>query len=76
MKFHVRAYVDNPGGAYDPAPLHEFDEETDTLIPMVGDKLRWDETGTTYEVIARHFDYSCRHCVLEVKEAASRWPWS
>jgi hypothetical protein len=73
MKWNVRAFINNPGGAYDPAPLHEFDAETEGFIPMNGDYLRWDETGPTYKVVARHFDYAAGRCALEVEETEPRW---
>lgn len=74
MKWHVRAYVDNPGGAYDPAPLYEFDlEPEDNFLPLVGDFLLWDETGDTFKVIARHLNYSSKRCALEVERVEPRW---
>lgn len=74
MKWHVRAYVDNPGGAYDPAPLNAFDlEPEDNFLPLVGDFLRWDEEGDTFKVIARHFDYSSKRCALEVERVEPLW---
>ncbi len=76
MKFNVRAFVRNPSGTYDPAPIHDFDDESECFIPMIGDNLRWDETGTTYKVISRHFEYSHRRCALEVEETEPRWPQS
>ena len=42
MKFNVRAFKDNPGGAYDPTPIHDFDADSETIIPVVGDYLQWD----------------------------------
>lgn len=75
MKFHVRAFVDNPGGAYDPAPIHDFDTDTaiEAVIPMVGDYLMWYDASPTYKVIARHFDYAGERCALEVEETEPRW---
>ncbi|MDP2051540.1 MAG: hypothetical protein Q8K33_22205 [Cypionkella sp.] len=70
MKFNVRAFVANSGGAYDPAPLHDFDtgeSESPEFIPQVGDVLRWDETQTAYKVIERFFDYSQHQCALLVE---------
>jgi hypothetical protein len=74
MKWHVRVYVDNPGGAYNPAPLEEFDiEREENFLPMVGDFLRWCEGGDTVKVIARNFDFSSRRCALEVERVEPRW---
>ena len=76
MNFHVRAFIKNTGGAYDPAPIHDFDDETEGFIPLVGDYLSWDEEGKTYKVIARNFDYSSKRCALEVEETEPRWKFS
>lgn len=73
MKFNVRAFIANPGGAYDPAPLHEFDFESE-FVPAVGDILRWDHTATAYEVTKRFFDYSSSQCALQVVETQTDWP--
>lgn len=73
MNWNVRAFIANPDGAYDPAPLHDFDDGTEGFIPSVGDCLRWDETGSTYKVIARRFDYLTGRCALEVEETEPRW---
>ncbi len=73
MKFNVRAFIDNPGGAYDPAPLHEFDDELE-FVPDVGDILRWDHEGTSYKVTKRMFEYSSSRCALWVVETEDSWP--
>lgn len=73
MKFKVKAFMDNSDGADDPELIHYFDADLETTIPMVGDFLRWDNTGPTYKVVARHFDYAGQRCTLEVEEAKSRW---
>ncbi|WP_298916371.1 hypothetical protein [uncultured Algimonas sp.] len=76
MKWHVRAFIDNPGMAYDPAPLHEYDDETEGFIPAVGDIL-WEDRGKpAHKVVARHFDYSGKRCALQVEvceDASPRW---
>ena len=72
MEWIVRAFINNPGGAYDPAPLHEFDEAIEGVIPMIGDHLHSD-TGRTYKVVARHFDCPAGRCALEVEEADTVW---
>ncbi|KPA99977.1 hypothetical protein [Ahrensia marina] len=72
MKFHVRVFKPNPGGAYDPAPLHDFDLIDSTFIPMVGDLLQASESEPIYEVKSRHFDYANRLCALSVKEKKAK----
>lgn len=74
MEWQARAFIRNPGGAYDPAPLHEFDDSPDGFIPSAGDCIRWDETGTIYRVTERYFDYSSKSCVLMVEKAGVDWP--
>lgn len=39
--YNARFYIKNPGGAYDPAPLHEFDLDLLDAMPcaMVGDTI-------------------------------------
>lgn len=66
-------FIDNPGRAYDPAPLEEFTDEED-FLPMVGDIIRWDETSEAYEVTTRFFDYSSSQCALKVVKARQEWP--
>lgn len=70
MKFNVRAFVSNPNGTYNPAPLHEFDTfegDAGDFIPQVGDVLRWDATLPAYTVVNRFFDYSNNQCSLLVE---------
>ena len=74
MELHVRIFTANPGGAYDPAPLHEFDESPEGFIPVVGDCLRWDESGTIYRVTERYFDYSSKTAAVMVEKAGVDWP--
>lgn len=79
MKWNVRAFIDNPGGAYNPAPLHEFDDETVGMIPSVGDVLWEDENKKAYKVVERHFYYPGARCALQVEvyeDASSRWLFS
>jgi len=71
MKFIIRGFIENLGGAYDPCPIHDFDDETESNIPMVGDYLNWDPTLPTYKVVARHFYYSGARCALELEETKS-----
>ncbi|PTV95866.1 hypothetical protein C8J27_103195 [Rhodobacter aestuarii] len=53
--FFVRCFIDNPGGAYDPAPLHQFDHYS-YCPPAVGDRLQEGRTGDrVYVVTQRHF---------------------
>ncbi|MFN3846405.1 MAG: hypothetical protein ACK4RZ_11395 [Paracoccaceae bacterium] len=74
MKWNVRAFINNPGGAYDPAPVYQFDDQTEGFIPLVGDHVRWDETPPTYIVTARFFDYSSSRCALMIEETTASWP--
>lgn len=71
MEWIVRAFINNPGGAYDPAPLHEFDDKTEGIIPMVGDYLH--AGGRSYRVVARHFQHEGERCALEVEDADTVW---
>ncbi|AZB56040.1 hypothetical protein EBL89_12150 [Cereibacter sphaeroides] len=52
----VRCFVSNPGGAYDPAPLHDLDHKCFSP-PMVGDMIRvaWHPNPKVYRVTQRVF---------------------
>lgn len=66
-EYFVRFYARNPGGAYDPAHLPEFDmeRETNLVIPAVGDVVcSWSKSSsdpegrtTYYTVLTRQFLY-------------------
>ena len=63
MKFMVRAFIPNPGGAYDPPPLEQFDLDKDKsngFIPSIGDVIQWDDTKPAYLVIDRFFNFFTR----------------
>ena len=75
MKFMVRAFIPNPGGAYGPAPLEEFDLDTDKsngFIPSIGDVIQWADTMPAYLVIDRFFNFSLEICTLMVEETSKR----
>ena len=75
MKFMIRAFVANPGGVYDPLPLHDFDTDTDAtngFIPSVGDVWRFDETKPAYIVKERFFSVFSQQCSLTVEETNKR----
>lgn len=68
---YVRCFIANPGGAYDPAPLHDLDHEA-YAPPLPGDNIA-DESRNTYVVKARRFKVSSHGtvtCALLVEEAA------
>lgn len=67
MKWHVRAFIDNPGGTYDPLPLYEFDDDSGGTIPAVGDIIQ-EETEGKFRVVERHFDYNGKSCGLRVEK--------
>lgn len=70
--YFVRCFIVNTGGAYDPAPLHEFDHYS-YCPPMVGDRLQDGRTGPkVYVVTQRHLHvYGNGHgnCALLIEEA-------
>lgn len=73
--FYARCFISNPGGAYDPAPLHEFDNERgDEFIPAVGDIIRADQSAESYRVVSRFCDYSLRRCAIFVEPCIDLWP--
>lgn len=67
MKYHVRFYAKNPGGAYDPAHLPQFEIEEQASAPtiMPGDVVfAWSTSGTYAEG---------RHHYFKVVERAFRF---
>lgn len=68
MKFSMKAHRSNPGGAYDPVSLHEFDMEPSEFIPSVGDFLQDGEGQPIYKIESRHFDFGTKLCRLVVVE--------
>lgn len=84
MKYHVRFYMKNPGGAYDPAHLPQFEIEEQANAPtiMPGDVVfAWSTPGTYaegrneyYKVLERAFRFDQNEIfvfvlVEEVKES-------
>jgi|GEM_PF-5896674 len=77
MKFHIRVFVPNDGGAYNPAPIHDFDMDTGEssgFIPNIGDVLCWDASGDHYKVTARYFEYSKSACAIMVEPCTDKFP--
>ena len=75
MRFLVRAFVANPGGAYNPAPLEQFDSDGEVPIsevPHVGDVLR--HGVEAFRVKARFFDFAGQQCSLDVEQTEAAFP--
>ena len=70
----ARVFVPNPGGAYDPAPLNEFDCYEGDLAPAVGDVIRYGATGNTYRVVSRFFDAEANRAAIYVEQWSGDWP--
>ena len=81
-KFMARVFLPNPGGAYDPAPLHEFDDIESDFVPAIGDVIRYggsvktyrDGAGDSYRVVARYFDAATNRCAIYVETWQGEWP--
>lgn len=86
MKYHVRFYAKNPGGAYDPAHLPQFEIESQDHPPTIapGDVVfSWlrtsrDDKGSNeyFRVIERHFrfDQSEVFVFVLVEQIEDQWP--
>ena len=80
MKFYVRAFIPNPGGPYDPAPIHEFDELEPvglSEIPQIGDVLI-SPAGPpeAYRIKDRFLEYGDKYgrCALMVEQVQVEIP--
>ena len=73
-EFMARVFLPNPGGAYDPAPLNEFDIYEGALTPAVGDVIRYGATGDTYLVVSRFFDADAKRAAIYVERWFGEWP--
>lgn len=67
----ARCYIDNPGGAYDPAPLESLDIPV-SCMPAVGDFI-FDgparrESAHVYRVVQRHYQPDGYRVALIVEE--------
>lgn len=76
-KFYVRCYIDNAGGAYDPAPVYDLDIEECVSAPVIGDVLyTGEQVGEYYRVLERHFDLDSNRCALIVEQIEPIRPFS
>jgi hypothetical protein len=73
-KFMARVFLPNPGGAYDPAPLHEFDVSDGEFVPGVGDIIRDHHSGGFFRVTSRYFDLEINRAAIFVERWQGMWP--
>jgi hypothetical protein len=72
--FTARVFLPNPGGAYDPAPLHEFDDLESAFTPAIGDIIRYGASGASYRVVSRFFDAEANRAAIFVDPWSGDWP--
>lgn len=72
--FMARIFIQNPGGAYDPAPLNEFDAYPGSFVPAVGDVIRYNGSSETLRVVARFYDVELNRAALYVERWSGEWP--
>jgi len=77
---HIKCFIANPGGAYDPAPLEDLTHNA-VVAPMVGDFLfaaHEPNPKQAYVVKARHFDIgideTVNRCSLLVETVEQSFP--
>lgn len=86
LSYFTRFYAKNPGGAYDPAPMHEFDLDEMPHPPtiMPGDTLcHWSRIGNEaegrnyyYKVIDRTFRFNASGPItvfILIEETHGNW---